>query len=124
MDHTYAINQDEENNETPWDHTYAKNLGVANNAISGPGKSEEEGMSGESDEVEVKVPGRRVPDLSLDEKTFILLQKSEKATYKQMVLNAPAGLQITAMMMKRKRNPSSQHFSVFSSEMRRFCRRR
>ena len=63
-------------------------------------------MSGESDEVEVKVPGRRVPDLSLDEKTFILLQKSEKATYKQMVLNAPAGLQITAVMMKRKRNPS------------------
>ena len=64
-------------------------------------------MSGESDEVEVKVPGRRVPDLSLDEKTFILLQKSEKATYKQMVLNAaPACLQITAVMMKRKRNPS------------------
>ena len=85
MDHTYAINQDEENNETLWDHTYAKNLGVANNAISGPGKSEEEGMSGESGEVEVKVPRRRVPDLFLDEKTFILLQKSEKATYKQIV---------------------------------------
>ena len=30
--------------------------------IPGPGKSEEEGMSGESDEVEVKDLGRRVPD--------------------------------------------------------------
>ena len=57
-------------------------------------------MSGESDEVEVKVPGRRVPDLSLDEKTFILLQKSEKATYKQMVLNAPAGLQISELLQQ------------------------
>ena len=118
MDHTYAINQFEENNEILCDHTYSKNLGQANNAIPGPGKSEEEGMSGERDEVEVKDPGKRVLDLFLDEKTFILLQKSEKATYKQIARKwTGAGNRLEESTRPEVGVSHLSHFSVLRFEI-------
>ena len=117
-DHTYAINQDEENSEILCDHTYAKNLGQANNAIPGPGKSEEEGMSGERDEVEVKDPGKRVLDLFLDEKTFILMQKSEKATYKQIARKwTGAGNRLEESTRPEVGVSHLSHFSVLRFEI-------